>query len=202
MSPHARSPHTSTGWDACDLECSHCGSGLSRHPAKVGAYYSCPRCDRTYASTYDEVLRKHAGVRPASATRRLEPTKDPYFQRVKSRLEAFLRRLDEEDAWFVLGVAPGAPLETVRARYRELALLHHPDRGGDPQQMQRITGAFEAIRSGAALPNPGPRGIKAPPVGEEDPATTADSRERRQSSMATASRHSRAMTIPTGSRRR
>lgn len=112
--------------------------------ADGGKYYSCPRCARTYASAYPEVFRKSAGARPAA--RAPSTAADQRFVEVKARLEAWLRRLDEQDPWFVLGVAPGTELEKVRARFRELALVHHPDRGGDAAQMRRITRAYDACR--------------------------------------------------------
>jgi hypothetical protein len=126
-------------------ECTHCGSRMSSTPAADGgAYYACPRCARTYSSAYPEVIRRAAGARrPASeaSTRR-----DEGFAEVKARLEAWLRRLDEQDPYFVLGVKPGASLDEVRSRYRELALEHHPDRGGEANQMRRILRAYDQIR--------------------------------------------------------
>ncbi|HEY0839019.1 MAG TPA: J domain-containing protein [Vulgatibacter sp.] len=162
MSRHARS----TIWDSCDVECSHCGSRLAREAGASGTYFSCPRCVRTYASAYDEVVRKNAGARVASAVPPTSPEREARFRQVKARLESFLRRLDEDDPWFVLGVPPGTPADSVHARYRELALLHHPDRGGDAGQMARIARAYEAIRSGRATPSPGPAGLAPPPVDE------------------------------------
>jgi hypothetical protein len=45
--------------------------------------------------------------------------------------------------WFdVLGLSAVAPPEDVRARYKELTLIHHPDRGGDPARMVEINAAF------------------------------------------------------------
>ena len=52
----------------------------------------------------------------------------------------------------VLGVAPDASDDEVRRAYRELALLHHPDRagdeagGGDEAAFVRVQHAYEAIR--------------------------------------------------------
>lgn len=178
MPPVHRSRSSTTIWDTCDVECSHCGSRLSRAASASGAYFSCARCDRTYASSYDEVLRRSAGVRPAPRAKPA-PQQDARFRQVKARLESFLRRLDEEDAWFVLGVPPGTPLESVHARYRELALQHHPDRGGDPEQMRRIGRAYEAIRSGRAVPDAGPAGIGPPPVDESTVRPVAVAARRR-----------------------
>src|SRR6266498_2981910 len=39
-----------------------------------------------------------------------------------------------------------APIELVRAAYRALALIHHPDRGGDTRRMQEINSAFDQIK--------------------------------------------------------
>ena len=45
--------------------------------------------------------------------------------------------------WFeVLGVSADVSLEALRARFRELARLHHPDRGGDAVCFHRITIAY------------------------------------------------------------
>jgi hypothetical protein len=50
----------------------------------------------------------------------------------------------------VLWLRPGAPPELVRAAYRALAQLHHPDRGGDHETMVAINRAFDALGRGAA----------------------------------------------------
>jgi hypothetical protein len=50
----------------------------------------------------------------------------------------------------VLWLRPGAPPELVRAAYRALAQLHHPDRGGDHETMVAINRAFDALQRGAA----------------------------------------------------
>ena len=45
--------------------------------------------------------------------------------------------------WQVLGFESGdVKIEEVRARYRELALLHHPDKGGDTERMASINAAL------------------------------------------------------------
>lgn len=43
--------------------------------------------------------------------------------------------------WLVLGVPRNAPLEKIEAAFTELAKKHHPDRGGDANQMARLTEA-------------------------------------------------------------
>ncbi|AKU89800.1 hypothetical protein AKJ08_0187 [Vulgatibacter incomptus] len=118
-------------------------------------------------------------MRPALPAPGGEAVREARFQQAKSRLEAFLRRLDEDDPWFVLGVPPGASLETVRARFRELALRHHPDRGGDPVQMQRITRAFDTIRGGGGRPSAGPEELKPPAVDDDSAQVFAVARRTR-----------------------
>lgn len=116
--------------------------------ADGGAYWSCEQCAARYhSSSSAELLRRGAGVRLAEPRARASQPKDAGFDAVKARLESFLRRLDEEDPWFVLGVPPGTPLEQIRSRYRELALTHHPDRGGDPAAMRRFASAYDRVRS-------------------------------------------------------
>ncbi len=48
----------------------------------------------------------------------------------------------------VLGVRPGASEAEIRAAYRRLARLHHPDHGGATQRMARVNAAYSAVRDG------------------------------------------------------
>ncbi|MEI7446591.1 MAG: J domain-containing protein [Burkholderiales bacterium] len=49
-----------------------------------------------------------------------------------------------EPEWHeVLGVAPAAPLDEIRAAYRRAAAQHHPDRGGDTATMARVNAAWQ-----------------------------------------------------------
>ena len=52
----------------------------------------------------------------------------------------------------VLGLCPDATLRDVRRAYRRLALVHHPDRGGDAARFREITDAFEQITQGSGMP--------------------------------------------------
>jgi hypothetical protein len=50
------------------------------------------------------------------------------------------------DAYAALYLLPNAPPEVVKASYRALAHLFHPDKpGGDTQAMQRIVAAYEQL---------------------------------------------------------
>jgi DnaJ-domain-containing protein 1 len=53
--------------------------------------------------------------------------------------------LERQQALRVLGLPPNATPLQIKRRYRALAKRHHPDRGGDPKQMQRIISAYELL---------------------------------------------------------
>lgn len=53
--------------------------------------------------------------------------------------------VEQGDAWAILWLRPGAPPEVIKAAYRTLAVLHHPDHGGDKTTMQRINLAYERL---------------------------------------------------------
>ena len=42
-----------------------------------------------------------------------------------------------------LGLGRDADLEQVKASYRRLALVHHPDKGGEAAEFQRIKRAYD-----------------------------------------------------------
>ena len=49
------------------------------------------------------------------------------------------------EPWATLWLLPGAPPQVVKAAYRALARIHHPDVGGCTERMKAINGAFETI---------------------------------------------------------
>lgn len=52
--------------------------------------------------------------------------------------------LPAPEQWFtILGVPAAATVDQVEEAYRRLAMKHHPDRGGDAQEMARINAARE-----------------------------------------------------------
>ncbi len=53
--------------------------------------------------------------------------------------------MQRQQALAVLGLPPTATPQQIKRRYRALAKRHHPDRGGDRQQMQRIIAAYEFL---------------------------------------------------------
>jgi hypothetical protein len=48
----------------------------------------------------------------------------------------------ETDPFAALYLLPSAPVEVVKAAYRALATLHHPDHGGDVEKMKAINAAY------------------------------------------------------------
>ena len=49
------------------------------------------------------------------------------------------------DYYSVLGVPKGASEEDIKKAYRKLAMKHHPDRGGDQNQFQKIQEAYAIL---------------------------------------------------------
>ena len=61
------------------------------------------------------------------------------------------------DPWTTLGVSRDASPEEIKSAYRKLAMKHHPDKGGDVSEFQRISSAYDDIASGRAnQPQPQP----------------------------------------------
>ena len=52
---------------------------------------------------------------------------------------------ERQQALAVLGLPPNATRQQIKRRYRALAKKHHPDRGGDQREMQRIIAAYELL---------------------------------------------------------
>ena len=49
-----------------------------------------------------------------------------------------------------LGLSPSATDDEIRVRYRELAMVAHPDHGGDPMVFRLLTEAYEVLGDPAA----------------------------------------------------
>jgi DnaJ domain len=54
-------------------------------------------------------------------------------------------RNEEADPFNTLHLLPSAPVEVIKAAYKALALIHHPDKGGDLRRMQAINIAYEQL---------------------------------------------------------
>lgn len=49
------------------------------------------------------------------------------------------------DYYNILGVPRDADQDTIKKAYRKLAMQHHPDKGGDPNEFQRISEAYDTL---------------------------------------------------------
>lgn len=49
------------------------------------------------------------------------------------------------DPYGTLGIQKGASEDEVKKAYRKLAMKHHPDKGGDPEQFKKIQGAYDIL---------------------------------------------------------
>jgi hypothetical protein len=58
----------------------------------------------------------------------------------------YARYLQRDKAWEILSLPIGAALKEVTDRYRELAAIHHPDKGGDQETFIKIRAAYESLR--------------------------------------------------------
>jgi len=45
----------------------------------------------------------------------------------------------------VLGLQKGASDDEIKKAYRKLAMKHHPDKGGDPEEFKKIQGAYDVL---------------------------------------------------------
>jgi DnaJ-like protein len=126
-----------------EVECTHCGVRMTGHSGPRVKYFRCGSCHRWVSSVYTDVFRSDAKMRTHPVKEKTEG--DAQFLAVKDRLEAWLAAIDDQDPYRVLGVSPSDSPEAVRARFRELALERHPDRGGSEAKMRELNLAYEKI---------------------------------------------------------
>jgi len=53
--------------------------------------------------------------------------------------------MSQPDLYARLGLQRGAPLARIKAAYRKLAMLCHPDQGGDPDEFKEIQEAYDVL---------------------------------------------------------
>jgi uncharacterized Zn finger protein (UPF0148 family) len=131
-----------------EFDCRQCGLPLMLLKAEgspVG-YYRCPRCDRQTATSYSEGLRQTARPHATADDRAEETLRQSELREVRDRLDRWLAKAEGSDPFVVLGLRPSASLHDARERFHELALQHHPDRGGNAEQMRRFIEAYDLVR--------------------------------------------------------
>ena len=87
-------------------------------------------------------------IHPHLEDRARELLEDLGFVNAEERKTARPPRREQQkpvSPWAMLWLREGAPKEVVHAAYRALALLHHPDVGGNTEQMQEINLAYETL---------------------------------------------------------
>lgn len=148
------------------VQCTHCGVEMSEHWAAASRvrYLRCPCCRRCFSSVYDEIFRVDAKVRLVDGKQACAADD---FAAVKERLEHWLLQLESQDPYRVLGLSRQDSLESIKSRYRELALQRHPDRGGTLESMTELNLAYGRLaRRKNQLPSKSPdeprRGSPAP----------------------------------------
>lgn len=129
--------------EALDAECTHCGVRMTSHTGGGGTirYFHCPSCSRSATSMYSEVFRADSKMRMRKAV----PESRVALGSVKERLENWLAAIAVADPYRTLGVVAEVSDNVLRERYLTLARQHHPDRGGDAEQMRRINDAYERV---------------------------------------------------------
>ena len=60
-------------------------------------------------------------------------------------------------AFATLGLPETATPDEVKAKWRELCMIHHPDRGGNPVEFDEIRRAYKAAYAEASEPKPCPQ---------------------------------------------
>lgn len=60
-------------------------------------------------------------------------------------IQSAVSKLQKIEAYRRLYLVPDAPPDLVKAVYRHLAKVHHPDCGGDSKEFAELTEAFETI---------------------------------------------------------
>ncbi|HSP77571.1 MAG TPA: J domain-containing protein [Myxococcaceae bacterium] len=147
-----------------EVECTHCGVRMTSQVGTRVKYFRCGSCHRWVSSTYTDVLRADAKMRTHPVKEKT--ASDERFLAAKEKLSRWVAALDDQDPYRVMGVSPLDSAERIRARYRELALERHPDRGGSAERMQELNVAYERIlrhherrRTGALRAGGAPVGV-------------------------------------------
>ena len=58
----------------------------------------------------------------------------------------YAQYIRQDEAWEILSVPVGSAKNVIAKRYRELAAIHHPDKGGDQEMFIKIRAAYEALK--------------------------------------------------------
>jgi hypothetical protein len=88
-----------------------------------------------YVPIVRDLAKKHLGIDIAVT---LPPNLAPHVARATPA-----PRIPEE--YEILCVLPGSPIEVIKASYKALAFMCHPDRGGNAEHFRQLTAAYEKV---------------------------------------------------------
>ncbi|MBI4159556.1 DnaJ domain-containing protein [Candidatus Wolfebacteria bacterium] len=54
-----------------------------------------------------------------------------------------------KDYYSILGIDRGADDQVLKSAYRRLAMIHHPDRGGDAEKFKEVDEAYKVLSDSA-----------------------------------------------------
>lgn len=91
-----------------------------------------------YVPIVRELVKRYLGVELAVP---LTPNLAPHAKREPAKVAI-------PDEYTTLCILPGAPPEVVKASYKALAFLCHPDRGGNAEHFRQLTNAYEKVLHG------------------------------------------------------
>ena len=67
-----------------------------------------------------------------------------------------------ESNFDILGISENSSFDDIHKAFRKLALIHHPDRGGQDEQFKKIRRAYEDLMEGKKYPDTLNEGKKYP----------------------------------------
>lgn len=78
---------------------------------------------------------------------------EAHLRAYQARVEKFNQQVRSMTPSIILGVSPTATQDEIKAAYRRLAMKHHPDRGGDVDEFQKIKAAYEQLMKPTRCPD-------------------------------------------------
>ena len=71
---------------------------------------------------------------------------DFFFNEGPREFPVFEEELSYDDPFKVLGLKRSASDEDIKTKYRELILVHHPDKGGDHDEFLKVQQAYDFLK--------------------------------------------------------
>jgi hypothetical protein len=116
----------------CGKRDCHCEDGIGHGPYWYGYEHRGGRVYSRYFGKRPTSTFSYPGVGPS------EPPKSDRF--------TFMGRMTMQSALRIFGLTQRPNRETLVARYRVLAMEHHPDHGGETSVMAAINAAYGYLR--------------------------------------------------------